>query len=215
MPALSFGAGVAVSTVNARSLSLFFLSPTTTHPLTHSPHCTTGILHNLPVKLPTSPHSIRRIAIGSEHALALSATGLVLSWGANDCGQLGCAHTSHRNSPHVIRTLATSVVVEVAAGARCSGAICAAGWLWSWGSQQPASLPSRFHSSWANASGRSACGKDCRAVAYGDAHSLVLTTAGDVWCVRYELRTTSLKPDLLSLSFRQARNAFAPHCART
>ena len=61
-----------------------------------------GVVREKPARvIGTGLHSIRRIALGSEHALALAWSGLVLSWGGNDCGQLGDGTELPRNSPEV------------------------------------------------------------------------------------------------------------------
>ena len=131
-------------------------------------------------------HQVRRVSLGDEHVVIATAVGLALSWGFNDCGQLGTGYEVPVASPSVIRALAAVEVMEVACGPRCTGAIDRTGALWAWGANQPANRPKRFHSSWANASGATPCGLDCEAVAFGLAHTMVLThTEARVWSWGY------------------------------
>jgi len=60
---------------------------------------------------------IIQICCGSRHSLALSDWGQVLSWGDNDCGQLG--HATDKEIvqlPKVVRQLVTKTVVQIACG---------------------------------------------------------------------------------------------------
>ncbi|KAL1495793.1 hypothetical protein AB1Y20_016654 [Prymnesium parvum] len=144
-----------------------------------------GVIRTTPTRVPTALHTVRRISLGVEHALALTASGLVLSWGENGCGQLGNGNETPRASPAVVRALAPSAAAAIACGPRCSAAISASAELWTWGANQPANLPSRFHSSWANGFGKTECGTECVAVAFGEAHALLLTRGGAVWSFGY------------------------------
>ena len=149
--------------------------------------CVDGTITESPCRQPTlGAHQIVRVAVGDEHVLALTTASLVLSWGRNDCGQLGTGDERALAAPRVVRTLAAAGrCVEVAAGARCSGVIDARGELWAFGANQPANHPLRFHSSWANARGATACGTDVRAVAFGLSHALLLTRSGLLWSWGY------------------------------
>ena len=51
-------------------------------------------------------HQVRRVAMGEEHALVVTMVGLVLSWGRNDCGQLGTGDERPFAAPRVVRTSA-------------------------------------------------------------------------------------------------------------
>ena len=153
--------------------------------------CVDGALHPRPIRQPgLGRHEIHRLGLGDEHVLALTAVGLVLTWGRNDCGQLGTGDEFPHALPAVVRSLAVVRCVEVASGARCSGAIDADGQLWSFGANQPSNRPLRFHTSWANRGGKTACGLDCQAVAFGPTHSLLLSKAraerpAEVWTWGY------------------------------
>lgn len=153
----------------------------TTPPFSPDRAILAGSLHPLPCILPTAPHSIRKLSMGRDHALALTSTGLLLSWGSNECGQLGTGSSLPLPSPRIVHALSSVEGVEVSCGPRCSGLISSSLQLYAWGEHQPSSLPCLFHPSWANGFGKSDCGLNSKAVAFGAAHSLVLTQEGRVW----------------------------------
>ena len=144
-----------------------------------------GSIHPRPSRQPTGEHRIHRLALGEEHVLALTSVGLVLAWGRNECGQLGTGGEMSEMSPSVVRALAGARCTEVACGPRCSGAIDAEGALWSFGANQPANRPLKFHTSWANRGGATACGLDVASVAFGPTHSVLLTREGRLWSWGY------------------------------
>ncbi|MCL4821364.1 MAG: chitobiase/beta-hexosaminidase C-terminal domain-containing protein [Vicinamibacteria bacterium] len=74
--------------------------------------------------------SIRAIAAGADHVLALDAEGRVWAWGANADGQLGDGSTSQRVSPVVVAGLRAS---GIGASGNFSWAIGIDGTFWSWG----------------------------------------------------------------------------------
>lgn len=58
-----------------------------------------------------------QIACGSRHSMALSEWGQVLSWGDNDCGQLGQATDQEIvQLPKIVRQLVSKTVVQIACG---------------------------------------------------------------------------------------------------
>ena len=146
-----------------------------------------GSLHSSPCRqIGLGRHEVSKLALGDEHVLALTAVGLVLSWGRNDSGQCGTGDEKTRIAPAVIRALAVNRCVEVACGPRCSGAIDASGQLWSFGANQPANLPLVFNTTWANRKGSTRCGLDCQMVAFGPTHCLLLSKNGtEVWTWGY------------------------------
>ena len=123
-------------------------------------------------------HSIRAVAMGDEHVACVTSVGLVLTWGHNECGQLGTGDERPRAAPRVVRALSCTRCVAVSCGAHCTGAIEESGHLWSFGANQPANRPTRFHESWANRRGATAAGLHVLAVAFGYAHVLVLSGRG-------------------------------------
>ncbi len=83
--------------------------------------------------------AIAYIAVGSTHALAVTAQGVVYAWGANGAYQLGLGDTTTRYEPTVVPagsfdSLGADVIVEVSAGgAHTSMARTAGGKVYVWG----------------------------------------------------------------------------------
>ncbi len=148
--------------------------------------CVDGTLLAAPRRQPgIGAHQVLKVSLGDEHALALTSNGLVLSWGRNDCGQLGTGGEVSRASPHVVRALSHARFVEIACGPRCSGGIAEDGALWTFGANQPANRPTLFHTSWANAHGRTPCGKAAATLAFGATHAMCLGRDGALWTWGY------------------------------
>lgn len=60
---------------------------------------------------------IIQIACGSRHSMALTEWGQVLSWGDNECGQLGHATDQEIiQLPKIVRALVSTTVVQIACG---------------------------------------------------------------------------------------------------
>ncbi|XP_017135160.2 probable E3 ubiquitin-protein ligase HERC4 isoform X1 [Drosophila miranda] len=116
--------------------------------------------HELPTKRPRmSPfipipelqaYVVIQIACGSRHSMALTEWGQILSWGENDCGQVG--HSTDNDVielPKILRFLVSRTVVQIACGNNHSLALTSCGELYSWGSniygqlgvQSPKDLP--------------------------------------------------------------------------
>lgn len=104
---------------------------------------------------------IRRIACGDGHCLALTQHGDVLSWGANDEGQLGLGSTRAAYTPQGVSTLRNAIDVFACAsysacitsgtGTTAAAATAALSWqgggemqqsgdLWMWGSAESGKL---------------------------------------------------------------------------
>lgn len=85
----------------------------------------------VPVPVPALPTNTRRIAAGSNFALALLSDGTVLSWGDNFSGQLG----DGTNEAHAIpaRIPSLSGITQISAGDWHALAVDSAGNVWSWG----------------------------------------------------------------------------------
>ncbi|XP_030385069.1 probable E3 ubiquitin-protein ligase HERC4 isoform X1 [Scaptodrosophila lebanonensis] len=78
---------------------------------------------------------VTQIACGSRHSMALTEWGQVLSWGDNDCGQLGQATDQEIiELPKIVRYLVSKTVVQIACGNNHSLALTCCGELYSWGS---------------------------------------------------------------------------------
>ncbi len=118
------------------------------------------------VQLPSLVKAIS-IAAGGDHSLALSATGTVWSWGANDQGQVGDGTTTPRATPQLV-TIPGVRIVAIAASPSHSMALDASGevWSWGWGVAQPTKVAGL---------------QDVVAVADGVYHRLALTHDGAVY----------------------------------
>ncbi|KAH8371053.1 hypothetical protein KR093_006003, partial [Drosophila rubida] len=116
--------------------------------------------HDLPTKRPRmstfleipelQDYVISQIACGNRHSMALTDWGQVLSWGDNECGQLGHAtELQVIQLPKIVRALVSKTVVQVACGKNHSLALTSCGELYAWGSnlygqlgvQSPNELP--------------------------------------------------------------------------
>ncbi len=90
--------------------------------------------HHKPVwvKLPKGV-KVTAISAGYTSALALTSTGRVLSWGANDAGQLGDGSTAERHRPGYVRLPGHTKIKSIAAGDMTGFAVTTAGRLLAWG----------------------------------------------------------------------------------
>lgn len=76
---------------------------------------------------------IVRVAAGGDFSLAVTANGVLYSWGNNHFGQLGHGDTTHRLRPAPVQALRTSSVARIAAGAHHTIAATAQGILFGCG----------------------------------------------------------------------------------
>lgn len=78
---------------------------------------------------------ITMIATRGSHAMALSADGMVFTWGRGDDGQLGLGNRKSADKPHAVASLTERKVVvrEVACGRVHSVAVSSDGDVYSWG----------------------------------------------------------------------------------
>ena len=60
--------------------------------------------------------TIRDIAVGAEHILALDSEGNVWGWGNNSEGQLGIGHTNPQPTPVLIQALEGKNIAQISAG---------------------------------------------------------------------------------------------------
>ncbi|HUP69395.1 MAG TPA: IPT/TIG domain-containing protein [Acidimicrobiales bacterium] len=87
--------------------------------------------NNTPAFVPGLTKEIKAVSAGSQHTLALVADGSILTWGANEHGQLGNGTTSSSSVPVEVEEL--SGAVAIAAGGAHSLAIKADGTVLAWG----------------------------------------------------------------------------------
>ena len=89
----------------------------------------------------TSLSGVKRIAQGGQLAVALRSDGSVWTWGSNTSGQLGDGTTTGRAYPGRVQgALATSNLVDVAAGTSFALALRDDGTVWAWGSNDNGQL---------------------------------------------------------------------------
>jgi len=95
----------------------------------HSPEPVVGAL---------ASHEVQSVTVGSEHAIALTSTGLLFAWGSNAKGQLGIGEqASYQNSPVQILGAVTGIKFHlVDAGWEHTLAASKSGEIYCWGSNE-------------------------------------------------------------------------------
>ena len=83
---------------------------------------------------------VRTIAAGWRHALAVTASGALFSWGAGGHGQLGVGGTADLPAPTAVESLTKEVVLHVAAGGAHSLAATREGLVYAWGERSSGQL---------------------------------------------------------------------------
>ena len=84
---------------------------------------------------------VRKVAAGDLHAVIVTGSGTVWSWGHNSDGQLGLGDTIRRSVPHLITSLSPPIVaVAAAAGARHSLVLTSGGQVWAFGNNERGQL---------------------------------------------------------------------------
>jgi alpha-tubulin suppressor-like RCC1 family protein len=83
-------------------------------------------------------HDIVAIQSGSQHSVALRATGVVMVWGDNSYGELGDGSTTNQPSPQVVPGLTD--VKAIAAGGLHTVALKTDGTVWAWGDNSAGEL---------------------------------------------------------------------------
>ncbi|XP_054285164.1 probable E3 ubiquitin-protein ligase HERC4 isoform X2 [Macrosteles quadrilineatus] len=78
-------------------------------------------------------YKVHTVACGEFHTLAVNEWGQVFSWGCSKYGQLGHGDLDEFRRPKIIRSLATSFVVQVSCGYRHCMALTNNGQLFAWG----------------------------------------------------------------------------------
>jgi alpha-tubulin suppressor-like RCC1 family protein len=83
------------------------------------------------------------ISAGMNHALALTETGIVVSWGAGPLGELGTGTNVNSATPAIVLTMdsggvaqALTGITAIAAGDHYSLALQSNGIIWSWGTNE-------------------------------------------------------------------------------
>jgi alpha-tubulin suppressor-like RCC1 family protein len=73
------------------------------------------------------------VAVGDAHVLVLREDMQVMSWGVNDCGQLGHGNRDHSRKPQRIQALRSYRIIDIAAGGFHSIALTLDGRVYVWG----------------------------------------------------------------------------------
>ncbi|XP_068967213.1 probable E3 ubiquitin-protein ligase HERC4 [Bombus flavifrons] len=83
----------------------------------------------------------KKAACGAYHTIAVNEWGQLFSWGCNSEGQLGLNSKNFMEcSPRMVKTLGTSIIVQVACGMKHALALTNNGELYSWGSNSEGQL---------------------------------------------------------------------------
>ncbi|TMW60609.1 hypothetical protein Poli38472_000651 [Pythium oligandrum] len=72
-------------------------------------------------------------AVSYHHSAVISSVGELLTFGMNDCGQLGLDHTQHQHTPQLVDSLSSHVITKVACGLYHTIAVTATGELYAFG----------------------------------------------------------------------------------
>ncbi|KAL6106982.1 rccd1 [Pungitius sinensis] len=99
-----------------------------------------------PLYRPLSPHlRAKRLALSSEHAVLLGASGAVYTWGLGSHGQLGHGDLASEEEPRIVEALWGMPMSHVATGGWHSVCISDGGdlYVWGWNESGQLGLPSR------------------------------------------------------------------------
>jgi RCC1 and BTB domain-containing protein len=76
---------------------------------------------------------ITTAAVSYHHSAVISSAGELLTFGMNDCGQLGLDHLQHQHTPQLVDALSSQVAVKVACGLYHTVVATASGELYAFG----------------------------------------------------------------------------------
>ncbi|XP_076460072.1 putative E3 ubiquitin-protein ligase HERC4 [Babylonia areolata] len=125
-------------------------------------------------------HCVVQIACGSRHCIAMTSEGIITTWGANDCGQLGLGTTGGvKDTPEMLTCLGGLPVAQVAAGGNQCFTLSKSGALHAWGKNSHGQLGLGDTSDRnAPTACRSLRSQKIKYVACGEDHTAVLTLDG-------------------------------------
>ena len=148
-----------------------------------------SLTNTVPTKIPNGFTSVKAIASGGYHNLALKTNGTVWAWGLNDKGQLGDNSTADRHSPVEITTNLTGHggVSELVVGGDISAALMVDHTLLMWGRNWKGEMGNGLKDTndvgqWVPGPVSQASGlTNVQAVALGWSHVVALASDGTVW----------------------------------
>jgi alpha-tubulin suppressor-like RCC1 family protein len=137
---------------------------------------------NTPVRVARPPGvSVTALAAGDQYSMALTSGGQVLAWGENDSGQLGDGTTVERNLPVQVKLPSGTKVKGLFGGAFHAVALTTTGQVLAWGDNEFGQLGDGTTTARHRpVAVKLAAGTTVTAVSAGDAHSLALTSTGNV-----------------------------------
>ncbi|KNC55424.1 uncharacterized protein AMSG_11086 [Thecamonas trahens ATCC 50062] len=114
----------------------------------HVPLPLVGLAGKGVVQVSVAPHGAndfdrewkQSVSVHATHALALTASGKVFSWGSGGMGRLGHGDDLPRSSPQLIKAIQKLRIVQVVAGYKASLARSATGEVFGWGSNEQCKL---------------------------------------------------------------------------
>ncbi|MGW0806554.1 RCC1 domain-containing protein [Nonomuraea sp. NPDC002799] len=126
--------------------------------------------------------TVTAIAVGDDHTLALTSTGELLAWGYNDFGQVGDGTTTDRDAPVEVDLPNGTTIEAIGAGAGHSLAVTSDGRVLSWGYNNTGQLGiGNNDDSAVPVEVPLPDDVTVTAVDGGSAHSLALTSTGQMW----------------------------------
>jgi RHS repeat-associated protein len=137
-----------------------------------------------PVAVSGLSSGVTAIATGYGHTCALTNTGGVKCWGANDGGALGDGTTTAHLTPAAVSGL-SSGVIAIVAGASHTCALTSAGGIKCWGQNNYGQLGDGTTTARLAPVDVSGLTSGVTAIATGESHTCALTSAGGVKCWGY------------------------------
>ena len=123
----------------------------------------------------------RAVSVGSNHACAITALGVVKCWGDNTKGQLGDGSVTDRHTPAAVVGLGDSAVA-IAAGSQHTCALTAAGGVKCWGNNVYAQLGDNSTADRTYPVDVTGLRTGVIAISAGNSHTCALTAQGGVKC---------------------------------
>ncbi|KAK7081052.1 RCC1 domain-containing protein 1 [Halocaridina rubra] len=106
-----------------------------------------GVLYTGNVPLPVLGHKFTDIAVGKEHNVALTAEGIVFTWGSGMRGQLGNGEICQNEQPTPVHGLRGIMIKSITCGGWHSVVIsdCDDAYVWGWNESGQLGLPTKAY----------------------------------------------------------------------